>query len=549
MTSRYQTDLPADVASRVDELIGEFTNPKTGLVYLLCDRHPRQSSALVVVSPDMTCRTVSFGQLADESRRMASVLAGRGVALGDRVAVLMSKGSELVITMLALWRLGAIYVPLFTAFAPPAVEARLQSARARVVVTDADQVGKLSGLSSCTVVQWGPDLYGAVAAAEPLREDHIGGPEEVFIQLYTSGTTGPPSGVPVPRRAVAAFVAYLEFGLDVRADDVYWNAADPGWAYGLYFAVVAPLAAGLTTVLAAMPFSPESTAAVIETCKVTNFAGAPTMYRAMIDSGVRAPVLRCASSAGEPLTPDVNEWAPEALGTEVRDHYGQTEQGMVVANCWHDRLRGPIQAGSLGRALPGFVADVHRGLLALDTERSPLMWFTGYVDAPERTRERFSSNGRWYLSGDAATRHGDQFSFAGRDDDVILMAGYRISPIDIEDILVKHPAVADAAVIGRPDAIRGEVIQAFVVLSPDAAVPLHSDPGASGLVEQLQDLVRSEYGKHAFPRIVEVVDSLPRTPSGKLQRFALRQERDGSPSSPAASQSATSRGRRSKSSD
>lgn len=242
------------------------------------------------------------------------------------------------------------------------------------------------------------------------------------------------------------------------------------------------------------------------------------MYRALKQHGLTVPTLRRASSAGEPLTPDVNEWAVEAFGCEVRDHWGQTEQGMAIANCWHDALRKPLHPRSMGDSLPGFAADVLDGQLVLDTSRSPLMWFRGYVDEPERTRERFSADGRWYLTGDAASRIGAEFSFLARDDDVIIMAGYRIGPTDIETILVRHPAVSEAAVVGIPDEIRGEVLEAFVVLEAGAA----AEPD---LADQLRDLVRTGYGAHAYPRRLHIVEQLPRTPSGKLQRFLLRESR------------------------
>lgn len=271
-------------------------------------------------------------------------------------------------------------------------------------------------------------------------------------------------------------------------------------------------------VLSAAPFTPESTVEVVERCGVTNFAGAPTMYRAIKQRALGMPPLRRASSAGEPLTPEVNEWAPAAIGCEVRDHWGQTEQGMAIGHAWHDALREPARPRSMGRALPGFVADVLDGQLVLDTENSPLMWFTGYVDEPERTRERFTDDGRWYRTGDAAIRDGEHFSFLARDDDVVIMAGYRIGPVDIEGILIGHPAVAEAAVVGRPDELRGEVLEAFVVLAPG-----HEGAALDALALELRELVRTGYGAHAYPRRVHVVDSLPRTPSGKVQRYLMRQ--------------------------
>lgn len=225
-------------------------------------------------------------------------------------------------------------------------------------------------------------------------------------------------------------------------------------------------------VLLSSGFSAELTAQVISAAGVTNFAAAPTVYRALKQRGVvlaDSDRLRVTSSAGEPLTPDVTAWAPDALGTQIRDHFSQTEQGMVIVNAWDPRLLREVRPGSMGQALPRFVADTVGGAITISAERSPLMWFTGYVNAPKRTRERFVADGGWYLTGDVGRAEDGDFFFASRDDDVILAAGYRIGPFDIESILTADPAMAEAAVVGRPDEIRGEVVEAFIVLQPGEA--------------------------------------------------------------------------------
>lgn len=264
-------------------------------------------------------------------------------------------------------------------------------------------------------------------------------------------------------------------------------------------------------------FSSEGVAGVIEKAGVTHFAWAPTVYRALKRDGVRlGRPLRHASSAGEPLTPDITAWAPGALGCTVLDQWGQTEQGMGIINCWDARLRREARPGSMGQAMPGFVAGTVGSAIALSVEHSPLMWFRAYVDAPEQTRERFTPDGKWYLTGDAGRHEGADFFFAARDDDLILSAGYRISPFDIESILAADPAVAEVAVVGRrhAGAVSGEVIEAFVVLLPQA--------GRDGLVQRLQDRVREQYGAHGYPRRVHLVQGLPKTESGKVRRVALR---------------------------
>jgi acetyl-CoA synthetase len=276
--------------------------------------------------------------------------------------------------------------------------------------------------------------------------------------------------------------AYVEFGFDLRPDDVYWCAADPGWAYGLFYAVLGPLCLGARSILLHAGLAADLTCQVLDRFQVTNFAAAPTIYRALRASGIdrgRASALRCASSAGEPLTPEVNQWAPGWLGVEVHDHYGQTETGMLVNNHHQPSLRRPLRAGSMGQEMPGWravVLDNERdepvnpgtvGRIAMDLTASPLAWFKGYENDPARTAEKISADGRWYLTGDSGSMDADgYFYFSARDDDVIIMAGYRIGPFEVESVLSAHPAVAECAVIAAPDEMRGEVIEAFVTLRP-----------------------------------------------------------------------------------
>ncbi|RUQ45541.1 AMP-dependent synthetase [Micrococcus sp. HSID17228] len=373
----------------------------------------------------------------------------------------------------------------------------------------------------------------ALADSAPLAEDVAVGGDGPIALLFTSGTTGRPKGVPVPLRAAAAFAVYLTCAVDLRPEDLFWNAADHGWAYGLYYGIVGTLMLGATSVQYRGAFSPATMVEVIRSQDVTNLAGAPTMFRALAKAGEvteDAPLrLRRVSTAGEPLPPSVLEWGRSALGTEIRDHYGQTELGMVICTPAHPELAAPPRPGSMGVPLPGIAAEIRDGQIAIDAA-SPLFWFPGYLGEPEKTAERFTPDGRWYLTGDTARQDDDGwfffssrdddgwFFFSSRDDDVILAAGYRIGPFDVESVLIDHPRVQEVAVVGLPDpeGVRGEEVVAFVV--PAGAV---ADPDA--LAAELQAKVRDEYSKHAYPRRVHFVDRLPKTPSGKLQRFLLRQ--------------------------
>ncbi|MDG3015727.1 AMP-binding protein [Speluncibacter jeojiensis] len=533
----------SETTGYVDELLALYGSPQACAAELLCDRHDPAAVAFTVIDPDLTSVDLTYGELRRRSEQGAAALAGLGVGAGDAVATLMGKSADLVVTLLSIWRLGAVHVPLFTAFAWPAIELRLTASAAKVVVTDANQRAKLEATDATVVVAGGSPSVAADLALTALLDaqqtNHpaaVVGGDAPLVMIFTSGTTGTPKGVPVPVRALASFRAYVELGLDVTADDVFWNAADPGWAYGLYYAILGPLAAGRRSLILHAGFSPELSFAVLQTFGVTNFAAAPTVYRAMRAKPESAPAglrLRRASSAGEPLTPEVIDWAREVLGTEVRDHYGQTEHGMVVVNAWHGDVRRPLRRGSMGHPLPGWSAAVladdgfepapagTMGRVAIDAAASPLMWFRGYHDAPEKTAERFSPDRRWYLTGDAGSIDADgHYYFSSRDDDVIIMAGYRIGPFDVESVLATHPDVVESAVIGVPDQIRGEVLEAFVVLRDGVA-------GDDELVAELQRWVKDKFAAHAFPRSLHFVDALPKTPSGKVQRFVLRAERAG----------------------
>ncbi|NUS94165.1 MAG: AMP-binding protein [Nocardia sp.] len=535
-----------DPNTRVRELLDSYDRLDACAAELLCDRHPADAVAFTVIDSDLSAVDLTFGELRARSERFAAALAGLGVGPGDQVATLMAKSVDLVVVLLGIWRRGAVHVPLFTAFAAPAIAFRLHASGASVVIADPDQAGKLApGGDMPAAPPWRTIVTGESDIPDTLRMDEpaTGGAAEppaavggdgLLVQLFTSGTTGTPKGVPIPVRALASFHAYQEFALDVRPGDVFWNAADPGWAYGLYYAILGPLVSGTRSLLLHAGFSPALTWQVLDKFGVTNFSAAPTDYRALRAAEPGNPVrLRRASSAGEPLTPEVVAWSAEHLGVAVRDHYGQTEHGMVICNAWHDDLDTAAPAGSMGRSLPGWECTVlsdtadteapagELGRIAVDAERSALLWFLGYLDAPERTAQRYTADGRWYLTGDAGSRDADgYFHFSARDDDVIIMAGYRIGPFDVESVLVLHDDVAEAAVVGMPDHLRGEVLEAFVVLRAGAA-------GNDRLEAELQTLVKEKFAAHAYPRRVHFVAALPKTPSGKVQRFLLRQqERD-----------------------
>jgi acetyl-CoA synthetase len=512
--------------------LGEFSTDQLAVAELLCDRWAKDPARVGLYYEDAAGRReqLTFADLGERSRRFAAALAELGVGKGDRVATLLPKRPELPIATLGLWRLGAVHVPLFTAFGPDAIRFRVENSGARVVVTDAANRPKVPQLGDVEVLEIERDW----SQLEPVSDIVTLTPDDLFILIYTSGTTGHPKGVEVPVRALASFAAYMNFGLDVREEDVHWNVADPGWAYGLYYGLVGTLLIGRAPIYYNAPFAPQAAYDVIRRYGVTNLAAAPTVYRAMRASGEKPDGLRLrvASSAGEPLNPDVIGWAERELGVPIHDQYGQTELGMVVINSQRSDLRRPLKPGSMGQAMPGFRAvildgegnelgpRVH-GDIAIDRERSPLMWFRRYWQEPEWTAKRFV-NERYYITGDAAEQDADGYVFfSARADDVITSAGYRIGPFEVESTLMTHAAVAEAAVVGKPDDLRGEVVKAYVVLKPGQAA-------SDELAAELTELVKRRLSAHAYPREVEFVAELPKTPSGKIQRFLLRAQKSAS---------------------
>jgi acetyl-CoA synthetase len=497
------------------------------------DRHPAGAVALEWESQDGRQARFTFGEMRERAARFANVLAAYGVGEGDVVSGMLPRIPELLVTILGTWRAGAVYQPLFTALGPKAIEHRLQLAESKFVVTDAANRSKLDEVAGCppiavvsaTVRDGDVDFTAALAAASDEFEPVLRKGTEIFMMMSTSGTTGLPKGVPVPLNALPSILAYMRDAVDLRAADRFWNIADPGWAYGLYYAVTGPLLLGHATTFYDGPFTPESTYRIIRTHGITNLAGAPTAFRLLIAAGAEAASglagqLRAVSSAGEPLNPEVIRWFGEMLKAPIYDHYGQTELGMVVNN--HHRLRHDMHPGSAGFAMPGYRVAVLNdageelpanvpGMLAIDIARSPLLWFTGYF----KQATPAIADG-YYRTGDTVELEPDgRISFVGRADDVITSSGYRIGPFDVESALIEHPAVTEAAVIGKPDPARTEIVKAFVVLAKDFAA-------SDELADELAQYVKRRLSAHAYPREIEFVAELPKTPSGKLQRFLLR---------------------------
>ena len=485
-----------------------------------CDRH--SGTALDWEGVDGRRESVSFAEFRERASRMAGLLVASGIQPGDVVAGMLPRTPALLALILGTWRAGAVYQPLFTAFGPKAIEHRLRMSGAKFVVTDAANRPKLDEVAGAPQTLVVSDIVDALARQPAEFEPVLRRGSDLFLMMSTSGTTGPPKGVPVPLAALPAFGAYVRDAIGLRPEDRFWNLADPGWAYGLYYAITGPLLLGHATTFYEGAFSAEACLRVIRTHGITNRAGAPTAFRLLkaADAAAVAPVrgqLRVVSSAGEPLNPEVIRWFDEHLGVPVNDHYGQTEIGMVVNN-FHG-LPHDIRPGSAGFPTPGMRLAVlddagaelganAPGVLAVDLAHSPMNWFTGYWRQP--------LDARYYRTGDTVEWEPDgRISFIGRSDDVITSSGYRIGPFDVESALIEHPAVIEVAVIGKPDPERTEIVKAFVVLGAGY------EP-TPALAEELQLFVKRRLSAHAFPREIQFMAELPKTPSGKIQRFVLR---------------------------
>ena len=483
-----------------------------------------------------TSHDATFADLARLSSRFAAVLASRGVVKGDRVAGLLPRIPETLVAMLGTWKLGAIYVPIFTGFGADAIAFRIRASGAKVLCTHweyRDRIASLPASTTLITVTGHPpiaagdiDFWAAMnaqsahGAIAPCRRD------DPAVLLYTSGSTGPPKGVAIATNFVLSIHPYMVWGVDLAADDVFWPTGDPGWGYGLICYMVA-LAMGVPVVCQEAAPSPELTLARLRELGVTNLATTPTLLRGIMALGEEAvrktPVrVRCASSCGEPLNAEVVTFFQRVWGVTVMDQYGSSEFGLPIANC--NALAMDVRPGSMGLPLPGshmaIVDDdgreVGEGIVGqIAMRRSSVGYYSlGYWQDAERTRDLF--RGPWMISGDLARRDADgYFWFEGRADDVIKSSGYRIGPFEVESAILAHPAVAEAAVVGKPDPRRGQIVKSYVVLRPEVAA-------APALTDEIVDVVKQRLGRHLAPREIEFLDHLPKTESGKIQRFLLR---------------------------
>jgi acetyl-CoA synthetase len=496
--------------------------------------------AVIDVSPDGRVETLTHGMLRERSNRLAGALRARGTNSGDRVAVLLQQGAAVPVAHAAIYKLGAIALPLASLFGTDALLYRLQDAGARALITDSAGLAKLRqirdrlpGLEVVLSIH-GPE-GGAEGWAEALERaspdftavDSLA--DDPALMIYTSGTTGQPKGALHAHRVLLGHMPGLVFphGLFPRPGDRFWTPADWAWAGGLLNALLPCLRSGVPVVARKYDrFDPEAAFRLLAEFDIRNGFIPPTALRMM--RAVQRPRerfrfdLRSVCSAGEALGAETAAWGREALGVTVDEAYGQTECNLVIGTASSLGIHRP---GATGKAVPGHRVAVIRpdgsacepGELGQIAVRRPdPVMFLGYWNGPEASERKFL--GDWMLTGDQATVDPEGYiAFVGRDDDVITSSGYRIGPGEIEDCLIRHPAVRLAAAVGKPDEIRTEIVKAFVVLAPG-----HEPSDA--LAADIQAFVRERLSAHEYPREIAFRAELPMTTTGKVIRRVLRDQ-------------------------
>ena len=541
-----------------------------------CGRWARQTPQAVAIrteTPQGRPRLTRFAELQDQANRLSRLLRRLGVRRGDRVAVVMPQRVETAVAHIATYQLGAVAMPLSQLFGPEALAYRLQDSGARVAIGDDSTLAALRAVrAECPALRH----LVAVGAAQPGEVDWVAAlareqadftaartrADEAAVLIYTSGTTGPPKGALIPHRALignlSGFVCSQNLLMGTQgparrrlgpgglpADAVFWSPADWAWTGGLMDALLPSLYFAMPIVAWAGRFSPERALALMERHRVTHSFLFPTALKALMKACPEPARrhrlhLRAIMSAGEAVGDTVFHWCRQALGVTVNEMFGQTEINYIVGNCsqtlgadGRPAAGWPARPGSMGRAYPGHrvaVIDddgqecprgvpgdvaVHRR----DVHGHPdPVFFLGYWKREDATRAKYTGDpgDSWCRTGDTAVMDEDGYLwYQGRSDDVFKAAGYRIGPSEVENCLVRHPAVANAAVVPKPDPDRGAVVKAYVVLAP-------GHRGDQALVDALQQHVRGLLAPYEYPKEIEFIEALPMTTTGKVQRRVLR---------------------------
>ncbi len=540
--------MPDPVSDRYQELYGSFrwqVPERFNIAHACCGRWAGDPSRIALHWEDESGETarLTFREVQRAANRLSNALAALGVRRGGRVALLLPQRPETAIAYMAIFQMGAIALPLSHLFGPDALEYRLHHAEASIAIVEPttianllavkDRVPSLRHVIGVSTREGGALAYERIveAAADSFHCLETSAEDPALI-IYTSGTTGAPKGALHAHRVMLGNMPGFDHSHDFfpQKGDVFWSPADWAWAGGLFDALLPSWHHGVPVLGYRGKFDAEKAYSLLQKYGIRNSFLFPTALKLMMKA-VPSPAgkydlkLRSIMSAGESVGVTVLEWAKEQLGVTINEMFGQTEINYVVGNC---QAAWPVKPGSIGRPYPGHRvavidetgAEVPRGQLgeiAVKREQDPV-FFLEYWKNPQATQDKFI--GDWATTGDQGKMDEEGYLwYQGRSDDVIKSAGYRIGPAEIESCLVKHPAVANAAVIGKPDETRGAIVKAFVVLQPG-----HSP--SDGLIEQIQTHVRGRLAPYEYPREIEFIDALPMTTTGKVQRKELRRREE-----------------------
>lgn len=543
-----------DWNSAAEELNGL---PEGGLniAYEAVDRHAesmrREHIALRWLGEQGGIKEFSYAGLKEQTDRFANVLNGLEIGKGDVVCTLTGRIPELYITALGTLKNGSVYCPLFSIYGPEPIFQRMSKGKAKVLVTTEklfdekvkDLLDRLEHLEYVLLTDSKDDRDHFIRPYKTLMEradDSFSipstDPEDTALLHFTSGTTGMPKGVVHVHKAALTHYITGKYVLDFHPQDIFWCTADPGWVTGTSYGILAPLMHGITNLVVESEFDAQKWYRILEKERVTVWYTAPTAIRRLmrlkteIRKEFNLDYLRLIHSVGEPLNPEAVRWSKKVLGLPIHDNWWQTETGGIMIANYPSMA---IKPGSMGKPLPGIEAEIVEvvekengsgkearvitepgvtGDLALK-KGWPSMFRT-YLDEEERYERSFA--GDWYITGDLASRDDDgYFWFTGRADDIIKTAGHMVGPFEVESALIEHPAVAEAAVIGKPDPMMGELVKAFVVLN-------NPQEANEDLLLELKGFARKKLGTAVAPKEIEFSEELPKTRSGKIMRRLLR---------------------------
>lgn len=468
------------------------------------DRHAAgDGTAVSIAYADCTSERVGFAELAAVSSRFAHYLRSRNIAPGERVAIMLEPSLAFYAAMFGAMKAGVVAVPLFTLFGPDGIRLRVDDCQPKLIVTSADKAGEAT-------FDGGPEvIVGDAAFLDSLvqfddRFDCDTAGDDLAVLQYTSGTTRLlPEAVHHTHRSIVTLMIAALYATGIRPGDRFFCPSSPAWGHGLWHGTLAPLALGVPTGTFSGRFDPVRFLRALQEFEITNLSAAATHYRMIRNCGEaegHTYKIKKLSFTGEPIDSDTAAYVERLFGAKVCSVYGTTEVGVILANYpGADDLE--VREGSLGKPVPSVEVEVH----------GP----DGTALPPGETGELVvRRRGRWFPTKDLGRTDADGYFYhAGRADDVIISAGWTMSAVEIEDAILKHERVAEAAAIGVPDATRGQVVRAYVVLK---------DEPTQGLTEEIQELVRANLARHEYPRQIEFVPSLPKTPAGKVNRKALR---------------------------